>query len=231
MGTTVGIHQPSYLPWLGFFKKMEQCDKFVFYDDVAINKKSFHNRNKIRTANGWTYLTVPIRASQGTNIKEVKIDNTKNWTDKHKKTISWNYAKSKYFENYKEELESIYKQKYQLLIELDINIIKFLMNKFEINAELYFSSELNIGGKGSERILEICKALDAQTYISGIVWAKDILETEKFTNNGIEIKFQKFVHPKYNQCYEPFLENMAVIDLLFNEGKNSANILKGSKVE
>ena len=231
MGVTVGIHQPGYLPWLGFFKKLQQCDKFVFYDDVDINKKDFHNRNKIRTGNGSTNLTVPIIASQGTKINEVKIDNTKNWASKHQKTICYSYVKSNYFKEFKEELDSIYNKKFERLVDLNVEIIKFLMKKFGIKTELYFSSELNIDGRGSKRILEICKSLEAKTYISGIVWAKDNLLVDDFTNNGIEIKFQKFVSPKYNQCYQPFLENMSAIDLLFNEGENSGKILENTKVE
>ena len=123
---TVGIHQLSYLPWLGFFKKMIQCDKFVFFDDVQINKKSFHNRNKIRTNTNWIYLTVPIIAGKDTKINKVKIDDTKNWAKKHERSILLSYAKAKYFEDYKKSIESIFRKKYELLIDLDIEIIEFI---------------------------------------------------------------------------------------------------------
>ncbi|MFB5630895.1 MAG: WbqC family protein [Nitrosopumilaceae archaeon] len=227
---TLGIHQPTYLPWLGFFKKMMQCDKFVFFDDVQINKKSFHNRNKIRTNTNWIYLTIPIIAGKNTKINEVKIDNTKNWAKKHEKSIIFNYAKAKYFEDYKKNIELIYGKKYDLLIDLDIEIIEFIMKQLQIKTKIFRSSELDIQGQGSERILNICKELNTDVYISGTVWAKEHLRLNDFSSNKINVKFQNFIHPKYKQCFEPFLPNMAAIDLLFNEGENAVNILKNALV-
>lgn len=227
--TTIGIHQPEYLPWLGFFKKMIQCDIFVLYDDVQFERKSWQNRNSIKTHNGSTLLTVPVKAKFESLINDVKIDNTQNWSKKHIKSIYSNYIKSRYFEKYFSELEKIYKDEFLTLIELNTKIIKFINAELNINNKILFSSEFNTKGTSAEKILEICKILNADTYITGTSWASKHLIIEDFKNNNIEIEFQNLTHPIYNQCHKPFLSNMSTIDLLFNEGSKSSEILIKSK--
>ncbi len=226
---TIGIHQPEYLPWLGFCKKMSQCDIFVFFDDVQFEKKEFQNRNKIRTYNGMTTLTVPVIAKQQSKINQVKIDNTKNWANKHVKSILSNYSKSQYFKNYKEEIEKIYNNKFNSLLELNLKLIELFKTHLDIKTKTFLSSELNVDGKGSEKILNICRKLNGDTYISGAIWASKNLDISKFQKNGIEVILQNFVHPTYKQCYEQFIPNMSTIDLLFNEGENSINILENAE--
>lgn len=225
---TVGIHQPGYLPWLGFFKKMIQCDVFVFFDDVQYERKDVQNRNKIRTHDGTTTLTIPIISKFDSLINQVKIDNTKNWMNKHKKTILHSYSKAKYFDKYQYFFEEIYNKKFNYLLEINLEIINFLKKYFNITTKTHLSSELNVSGKTPERILKICKLLDADVYISGTIWASKHLKIEEFKKNGIELILQEFVHPEYNQCFKPFIPNMSSIDLLFNEGNESENILNNA---
>ena len=229
--TILGIHQPGYLPWLGFFKKISDCDVFVFLDDVQYERKNWQNRNYIRSSNGSTLLTIPTISNLDSEINKVKIDNTKKWALKHKKSILTNYSKSKYFKEHKEFIEEIYERKFNLLIEIDIEIIKYIMKKLEITTKTIFSSELHVSGKGSDRVLNICKAIKCDHYISGVTWAKDNLQINDFIKNGITVQFDEFQHPVYRQCYQPFLPNMAAIDLLFNEGENSQNILKNKRTD
>lgn len=226
--TTVSIHQPVYLPWLGFFEKIISSEKFVFLDDVQYEKNGFQNRNKIRTSEGDMWLTVPVKAKSNTLLKNVEIDNSSNWMKKHSKSIMLNYSQSKFFDEYWPELTKIYEKKYENLLEINIEIIKFLLKKLEIKTETIFSSELKIIEKGSDRIIEICKALDADTYISGI-GGKEYLSKEDFFKNKINLKFQNFKHPIYQQAFVPFYSNMAAIDLLFNEGSNAVKIIKKLK--
>ena len=226
----ISIHQPVYLPWLGFFEKIISSEKFVFLDDVQYEKNGFQNRNKIRTNEGDIWLTVPVKTKSKTLLKNVKIDDSSNWMKKHSKSILLNYSQSKFFDNYWPELKKIYEKKYECLVEINMEIIKFLLKKFEIKTEIVFSSELKIVEKGSDRIIKICKVLDADTYISGI-GGKQYLSKEDFIKNKIHIKFQNFKHPTYQQVFDPFYSNMAAIDLLFNEGSNAINIIKKKKNE
>lgn len=223
--TTVAIHQPGYLPWLGFFKKMMQSDIFVFLDDVQYEKKDWYNRNFIRTNDGSTMLTVPILAHRDTNLNYTKIDNTKNWNKKHKRSILLNYSKAKYYEEFRGFIEYIYDKKFDLLIDINIEIIQYVMKQLGIECKTVFSSALNVSETGSNRILNICKTLNADVYISGTVWAKDNLKVEDFNESSIEVKFQSFQHPIYHQLHGNFMPNMSIIDLLFNEGPKSREIL------
>lgn len=226
--TTISIHQPGYFPWLGFFGKIVFSDVFVFLDDIQYEKNGWQNRNKIRVEGGEMWLTIPIKSKFGIFLKDVEIDNSSNWAKKHSKSISLNYSKSKFFTEYWKDLENIYKKKFEYLIDLNLEIIGYIMEKLNIKTRTVLSSELNISDAGSNRILKICKELTADSYISGIS-GKDYLKLDDFKKNNIQVKFQNFQHPSYTQVYEPFYPNMSTIDLLFNEGKNAEKILNQAK--
>ena len=223
----IGIHQPGYLPWLGFFKKMINADIFVYFDDTCFVKNNYYHRNFILTNNGPFQLTIPVRMEKESKISDIKIDSTKNWNLKHKKTIIHSYSKAKHFKKYKDIIEKLYEKKFEKLIDINIEIIEFLKKEFNIKTKTVLASELDISNfSASERILEICKLLGADHYITGTVWAKKFLKIQNFKDNNIDVEFQEFVHPRYNQPYNDFVPNMASIDLLFNEGKiNSEKIL------
>lgn len=225
--TVISIHQPGYLPWLGFFKKIKTSDIFVLLDDVQYEKKQWHNRNKIRTSNGTSWISVPVKAKFSNNINEIKIDNSLNWSQLHKKSISVNYSNAEYFKNYWNEFQLIYDNNYEYLIDLNVKFIKYFMKEFKIKSKTIFSSELNITQKGSDRILEICKTLNANEYISG-VFGTDYLKLEDFSKNKIKVVFQNFIYPIYKQRFKPFIPNLSSLDLLLNEGENAAAIIKNA---
>ena len=225
----VAIHQPEYLPWLGFFKKMMNVELFVFLDDVQFRKKGWQNRNRIRINDGTTLLSIPVHTHSYPKINEVTIDNEKNWSIRHKKSILYNYARAPYFDEIKDFIESIFEKKFQYLVDLNTEIIKFIMNELEIKSKIVFSSELEISKKGSDRVLDICKAVDADHYITGTFWAESNLRVEEFKKSNIDIEFQKFQHPIYKQIHGEFIPEMSIIDLLFNEGRKEAKkILQNS---
>ena len=228
----VAIHQPEYLPWLGFFKKMMNSELFVFLDDAQFRKKGWQNRNRIRTKNGTALLSIPVHAHSYPNINEITIDNNKNWSKRHKKSILYNYARAPYFEEFKDFIESVFEKKFEYLIDLNTEIIKFIMNELEIKPKIVFSSELKISKKGSDRVLDICKTVGADSYITGTVWAQSHLRIEEFKKSNIHVEFQKFRHPIYRQFHGKFVPEMSIIDLLFNEGRDGAKeILQNSVVK
>lgn len=223
----VSIHQPGYLPWAGFFKKIESSDFFVFLIDAQYKKNDWQNRNKIRTSEGTMWLTVPVKSNFGTTLMNTKIDYTSDWVKKHKKSIEIHYSKAKYFEKYWNYFESIFDSKPENLLELNMKFINKIMDILELDTKTILSTELKTSTTGSERILEICKKLGANTYISGL-FGKDYLILEDFEENSIQVKFQNFKIQPYRQCYEPSIDTVSVIDLIFNEGPNSGLILKNS---
>ena len=228
---TIAIHQPEHHPWLGFFKKMSQTDIFVFFDDVQYNSSGFQNRNYIKTNTGKTLLSVPVLSKFDSKINEVKIDKTKNWSKKHKKSIMTNYSKTDFFEEYKNKIEEIYETEYEYLIELNTKVIKFFLNELKIKTKIIFSSSLNLDSNSPKKILEICKKFNADKYISGVHWGLENLNLKEFSDNQIKIEFQKFLHPIYKQCHSPFIPNLSTLDLILNEGENGRKILEKSKVE
>lgn len=222
----VSVHQPQYLPWLGYFDKILKSDIFVFLDNVQYKKREFQNRNKIRAKNGWLWLTVPVitKSLFYQKISEVKIDNTQHWQKEHWETIKMYYRSSKYFENYKDFFEKSYNQEWTKLTDLNVTIIKYLLECLEIKIPLLFESELGINGEATERIINICKKLNADTYLSGI-GGKDYLDEELMKKEKIKLIYQDFKHPEYPQVYPGFELYMSAIDLLFNGGPESKKIL------
>ena len=181
----IGILQPGYLPWLGFFEQIIQSDIFVIYDDVQYDKHSWRNRNRIKTANGVQWLTVPISFSlnEKTKIKDVKINNNF-WQKKHFQAIKLNYSRAKFFKNYIEIFENAYTMNWKYLIDCDMYFIEKLMEILNIkNKKIYFSSNLNITGNRIERLINICKYFDANIFYEGSAGKNYINITKKLTFN------------------------------------------------
>lgn len=225
--TIASIRQPGYLPYMGFFKKIQTSDIFVYLDDVQYVRGDWDNRNKIRTFDGSMWLTIPIINKFGQKLNEVKIDNNQDWYNKHRKALKINYQKSKYFYNYWGSIDAILSKKWELLIDLNLTLIEYFKAKLDIKTKTILSSELKIDSKGSEKLLQICKKVGAKTYLSGEI-GRNYLNEKIFQNEGIVVLYEKFRHPTYKQIYKNFMPNMAIVDLLFNEGDYSKEIISKS---
>ena len=217
----IAIHQPNYLPYLGFFDKMKQSDIFVIYDDAQFNKEDFQHRNRIRIYHGWKYLTVPVEKKH-IPIRKVRIRNEltvkgTTWQGAHLREIRDNYNDTPYYTSYEDRLEVIYTDKYDRLIDLNMNLINFLKNAFNIETEIIFASELGFTSQSTERLADITEALGGDVYLSGPA-GRDYLEITLFESRGINVEFQNFKHPVYKQRYDEFIPNMSAIDALFNVG-------------
>ena len=213
----VGIHQPQYLPWIGYFDKVNKSDVFVILDDVQFEKNEWQNRNKIRNKLEWQWLTVPTKYKFPELINEVKIDNSTGWKDKHYKGLEMNYSRAKYFEEYKYIFEDIYNKDWEYLSDINICLIEAINKILDIKTKLIKSSDIKVDGHSTDKLINICKTVGADTYLSG-VGGKDYLEIEKFEENGIKIIFQEFEHPIYQQCFNNFHSHMSIVDLLFTQG-------------
>jgi hypothetical protein len=227
-------HQPNYLPYLGFFHKITMCDMFVIVDTVQYVKRGpfgWINRNKIRTSggkDGWVWLTVPV-LSKGKftqDIIDTMVDNSKPWSHKHWRSIEVEYQKAPYFHEHKEFFRQLYERKTDKLADLNESIIRYLISAFGIKVEITKTSVLGAQGKGDELIIDMCKRLGADSYVHGR-HGKDYINPVKFDDNKIKCIYQDFTHPVYKQLHEPFMPEMAAIDLLFNHGPESLKIIKG----
>jgi hypothetical protein len=225
----VTAHQPSYLPWAGYFNKISQSQVYVFLDHVLPSKGDWVNRVKIKTNYGAKYLTVPIIKKNflKSRISELLIDNEKDWKSKHLNLIYSNYNKSKYFINYFNKLEKIYSHKWKYIADLNFRLLSFFLEELSIKVEILKSSEMNLIKKKSDLIVEICKKTSATKFIFGEMGI-NYADEESFRENNIKIYFQKFLPIQYNQLYGSFLPNLSIIDLLFNCGDDSRKIVKAS---
>ena len=226
--TTIAIHQPSYLPWLGLFEKIHKSDIFVFLDNVTYSKDGYANRNRIKTPEGACWLTIPIvqKGLSRTPIYEVEISNTVNWRKKHWNTIKFNYGRALHFEEYKNFFEGIYRSNWFLLAELNKFLIKTICVFLRIRGVFIDASTLDVGGTSTTLLANICETLDADTYLSGID-GKHYICHELFEQKGIDVVFQEFKCSIYPQLYGGFIPNLSAIDYLLNCGGTLNNFETG----
>ncbi len=223
----VTILQPSYLPWLGFFEQMYRSDQFVLYDDVQFTRRDWRNRNRIRVLEGSVWLTVPViqKNKFEQSLLETKIDNSTSWKRKHLETIRCHYSKTPFFDLYFPWCEKVFNSEWDFLLDLSMETIQYLKEQLKINTPLLRSSELDESGNKNDRLISICKQLGATQYLSGES-AKNYISEKDFSDQGIELEYQKYQHPEYPQRYEGFVPFLSTIDLLFNCGDKSMEFLK-----
>lgn len=220
------IHQLHYLPWLRYFHKIAVADIFVVLDNIQFNKNGWQNRNKIKTKNGWMYLTIPVHYHLNLKINEIKIDNSINWQKKHLQAIKTNYSKAPFFKNYFPQIENFYLKKYELLWEICWEMLQFFLKVLNIKTKVILNSNLQSEGIATDRLINICKKVSATSYLSGEYASKVYLDIEKFKKENLEIFLQKWEAPIYKQLSaNNFIKDLSIIDLLFNEGEKSLFIL------
>ena len=217
----ISIHQPNYIPWIGYFHKIAHSDRFVIFDDIQFPRgKDFIFRNKIKTENGSKWLSIPIKnKSKLVNINDVEINNDVEWSKKHINSIYSNYHKTEFFEDYFEKIESILNKKWKLLIDLNWEINTKILELLQINTKIVRSSNMNVKEIGTMKILKIIQKLEGDTYLTG--WGpgsrRYIEGNEKnFSEAGINIKLQKITIPEYKQYFTGFIPNLSILDMLFN---------------
>ncbi|VAX28336.1 hypothetical protein MNBD_NITROSPINAE05-411 [hydrothermal vent metagenome] len=228
----LSILQPSYLPWLGFFDQMHRADTFVFLDDVQFTRRDWRNRNKIRTPNGWSWLTVPVvQKSRFTQLlKDTRIDNSLPWRRKHSAAMRSHYARAPYFDLYFPALDAVYNKHWDFLLDLCFETLRILQQALGIQVSLFKASEIGIRSLKKEKILALCQTLKASHYLSGDA-GEDYLCQKEFDPLGVVLEMQNYRHPSYHQRYPDFVPYLSVVDLLFNEGEHSLDILSGAKKE
>ena len=224
-------HQPVYLPWLGLFHKIALAETFVYFDQVQYLPKDWMNRNKIRTKSGSIWLTVPVLRKGYRDLKtsEIEKNNSIDWQKKHFRSISLNYKKSPYFENYIPFFEDVYSRKWKFLGELNEYMLKWFLDELGIKVNFLNANDFKFQGEKSSLILNMCKELNASTYIFGML-GKDYADVQEFEKNNIGLIFQNYNHPKYSQLYREFISHMSVIDLLFNHGPKSLEIILSNNI-
>lgn len=227
---TLAVLQPGYLPWLGFFEQVKRASTFVIYDDVQFDKNGWRNRNRIKGNSGPIWLTVPVHGSTSQKICEVRIDNKLPWRRKHLSSIEMNYKKAPYYELYMPRLKEIFAQDWDFIAELDMVLIEQLCKWLEIGTPLVRSSSLTVAGDRNSKLVNLCKTFNCQTYFSGAA-AQDYLDQDLFKGEGIQVEWQDFKHPVYQQMHGEFIPFLSVLDLLLNCGPESKELFSTNQPE
>ena len=221
----VVILQPSYIPWRGYFDQIRRADLFIFYDDVQYDKHGWRNRNQIKTAQGRQWLTIPVHSkgvTDGTPIKDVRIDWSKPWTKNHLKALTISYNRSPHFKGYLPLLEEFFSRRDEFLADFTIETTIALTRGLGFTATRFMrSSELTgIDGQKTDRLIQILQQVGAKHYISGPS-ARDYIEQEKFDAAGITLEYMQYNYPEYPQLHPPYDPYVTVLDLMFMVGSEA----------
>jgi hypothetical protein len=228
MSKTIAIHQPNYIPWLGYFYKIYQSDIFVFLDDAQFSNQGMQNYHYIKTPQGSYRLKIPVKGKFGDLIKEIKTRDELGWKKKHLKSIEMNYKKSKYFEEIFPGYSSLILDEYDGLADLNISIIIHICKKFGIQTDFALSSKIGLNSKREQKVLDICSTLNGTIYYSG-TGAKAYQKEENFKECGIELRYSEYFPFEYPQLWGDFQSNVSVIDYLMNCGYNWEQVLENQE--
>ena len=228
---TVVIHQPDFLPYLGFFHRLLHADLFILLDHVQFvtnGSRSWTHRDKIKTASGERWLTVGVKKTTlGTPINEVLLANT-DWREQSLNLLRENYRNAPYFSQLFSPLERLCNMPCERLVEFNVASIELLLEWFDIKIQTVYSSHMQPMGKKNELLVDLLGKVAATHYLSGI-GAKDYYEPEPFVAADIEVQWQNFSHPIYPQQFGEFIPYLSSIDLFFNCGiEQSRQILRSS---
>lgn len=219
-------HQPTYLPWLGLFHKALLADVWVFEDFAQYQAKDWYNRNYVKTPQGRHLLTVPVdlRAGSIVPIKEVKLARTK-WAKEHWQTIRFNYAKAPFFKDHAGFFEELYlRREWTWLAELNRAVLDYCFAFFGVTATFVVGSEQNYREKKSALNLEMCLRHGANHCVFGAN-GRDYVIPEEFARAGVKIYFQGYRYPRYPQRFGEYVSHLSALDLLFNCGPQSRELI------
>ena len=227
----VAIHQPHYLPWLGYFAKWAAADRFIFLDTVQYEKNGWQNRNRVKMAAGPRWLTVPIHARLGTPMREVTIDTAQPWRERHLRAIEQAYAKAPELGRYRDALAAFYRQDWDRLAPLAMASSRWLAGALGVATPAVLASELVVEGTGAAddataRLVALCRAVGADTYLAGQDGAR-YMDTQRFVAAGIAVQAQRYEHPVYGQLHGEFAPFLSALDLLLTHGDEALAILCG----
>jgi hypothetical protein len=222
------IHQPMYIPYPGFFHKLSLADVLVIMDDVQYDKR-FTNRNRILVPQGPMWLTVPIvKEDKFLPNASVKINNSLRWSDDHWKKISLSYCNAPFYDLYAGPLEETFQRRSDLLLDLDLDLLKKSMEWLGLNIPVVRESELKSGGKATERLVNVCKAVGADTYVSGR-GGRNYMDLALFENEGVRLVFQEYAPAPYRQRFtRTFVPDLSIVDMLFNLGPDASRLIRGT---
>ncbi len=220
----ISINQPSYMPWCGFFDFIYKSDTFVVLDDVQFSTSGWVHRNRIKVHDGKTiWLTVPIkREDKFKNITDIRINYSNDWIKKHINSIKTYYSNANRYNIYIDEFYEILRSNHSLIVDLNWELLGYYCKCLGIQREIIKSSDLKVKGKGVDKVINICKSLEATHYYASGVTSRHLYDRERFESEGVVLEYQEYKHPVYAQLWGEFIPYMCILDFLFNAGSDKA---------
>lgn len=222
----LAAHQPQYLPWLGYFHKMDRADLFVLLDTVQYKKNEWQNRNRIRTAAGWQWLTVPVHHRFPMRLDEVRIDDASGWRRRHALSLGQSYARAPYRDTILPPLLDLLETDEPRLAPFNAAGVRRIAALLGVRTPIVEASGLaGIPDGPDERLIALCRRLDCDTYLAG-AGGRAYMDLERWRRSGVRVEFQEFRHPVYDQGHDRFEPNLSAVDLLFARGPIAAALLR-----
>jgi len=230
----VAIHQPQYLPWLGYLDKLDSADVFIVLDTVQFKKHEWQNRNRIRTKDGWQWLTVPIVDRFPERIDRVEINARTDWQRKHAQALRLHYGSAPHWASVGPELTALLQKEWARLCDLNLAVLDILCRQLGITTPRRLASTMEAREEPTDRLVDLCRAVGGTVYLAGQgalppQGAPSYMDLGRFSRAGIRVQVQDYQHPTYPQRYTPFVSHLAVVDLLFNCGPESLTILRSGR--
>lgn len=213
----LSAHQTAYLPWLGYLHRISLSDLFVILDDVQFEKNSFTNRNRVKIAAGAAWLTVPVnlKGHISSTIRAIEVANETNWARKHWLTLAQGYAKAPFFGAHRDFFESVFNRSWERLVDINHVTLEYLLRQFEIETPVVYQSKLQVGGQKQELILSLCRKLQADQFLFGIM-GREYVDKELFLAHSVTPSFHTYRTVPYPQLRGGFIANLSALDMLFN---------------
>jgi hypothetical protein len=224
----VAIHQPHYLPWLGYLDKIDAADVFVLLDTVQFKKHDWQNRNRIRTKDGWQWLTVPIIDRFPERIDQVETNGRTEWPRKHVQALHLHYGGCRFWDRLGPPLTALLQQPWPRLCDLNVALLDLLCREFGIRTPRLLASTLPAREEPTDRLIDLVRAVGGTIYLAGQM-GPAYMDATRFSQAGIAVEVQAYQHPEYSQRYAPFLAGLSVVDLLLNCGPDSLEILRSGR--
>jgi hypothetical protein len=226
----VSLHQPNFIPWTKLLGKIAASDVYVAYDSVQFSRTEYHNRQRLRSRDGSVLLTAPVRrAKTRQRLCDVELDSSTDWRGYHLRIIEQEYRRSPHFGEVFALIRDVYARGQNLLVDLNLDLLRGLCDYLGYSTTVVRASSLPHAGDNTERLIQLTTAVGGDEHLTS-TWGTDrkYIDWNRVAAAGLKIRSQEFVHPRYQQQFEPFEPNLGAVDLLFAQGPHAAETILGS---
>lgn len=229
MAHTVCIHQPDFVPYLGFFDRLLDVDQFIILDDVQFIRRGWQHRDVIKGPAGRTWLSLSIAKSDyHSAISDIQLAADRKWVDANLNLLAACYSKARYFSKVFGQVETIYRASHVTMMGLNMAFLRLAFEYFAIDVPLMMASEFDVNTTKTERLVQLALAVGADEYLTG-TGSKEYLDESLFEQSGVSVRWQKFSHPVYPQLHGAFIPMLSCLDVIFNCGYGAADVLRSGR--